>query len=250
MSFIKKLHYSITNVHKYPNMTALGTGKAFLYLFLFSLIFGTIYSVVLGFHVNQSVSRFADHIKNDIPEFRLENGTMHVEADMPMVIDKTANSAFVIDTSGKLDPSYLDQYQTGILILKHQVINKQNGMQTQVYQFSDFGITFTKSDIVNVLPYLNWVGWIVGILAWVVFFAGKIVSALIVALIGLIARSTYKANMSFGRLYSTAIYALTLPILFDLAIKAFGINLNIFVYYLIAIGYMVLAVRSTKRLEG
>jgi hypothetical protein len=250
MPFFKKFYNSVVNINMYPKMVKEGTGKAFLYLFLFTLIFGTISGLMTGYNVNQAVGHFSETVKNELPEFTLENGTLDVQGDMPMILDETEKSVFAIDTSGELDESFLESYETGVLVLKHRAINKQNPLQVQEYQFGNFNITLTKSDVVNWLPYLNWAGVIAGIFIFVFFFIGKMASALFVALIGLIASAVYKAKMSFGQLYSTSIYALTVPILLDLVFKGFHTSLPFYVYYIIAIVYVVVAVEKMKKPVG
>lgn len=247
MSFFKKMAYSVTSIGMYPKMIKQGVGKAFLYLFLLTLIFGTIDSVVTGYNVNQAVGQFADTLKEEIPEFTLKNGTLQVEGDMPMILQETESSVLAIDTTGQLDESFLNDYESGLLVLKHKAINKKNQFSTEEFSFQQFNLTLTKDNLISWLPYLKWAGVIFGVFAWIFFFIGKMASALFIALIGLIASAVFKAKMPFGQLYTTSIYALTMPILADLIFKLFNMNLPVLVYYVIAVLYMVLAVEKMKR---
>ncbi|KXG09280.1 hypothetical protein AT864_02510 [Anoxybacillus sp. P3H1B] len=251
MNFFKKLSYSVGDVRRYPDMVAQGAGKAFLYLLLFALLFGTLNSIIVGYQFNQSIGHFTGTLESKIPEFTFQNGELNVEGTMPIVLDDSKNGAVIIDTTGQTTEDRLNPYSSGVLILKDRMISKQAGGQTQVFLFRDFqGVTFDKQDLVGFLPYLKWLAPIVAVIAWIGFFIGKIFSALFLAIINLVISKLQKANLPFGRLYSLSIYSLSLPIILDLIFKLFHFRLPGLIYYIVALVYSWLAINQIKKQAG
>lgn len=248
MNFFKKLSYSITDIRRYPDMMLQGVGKAFAYLLLFTLLFGTLNSIAVSYQVKQSIGKFTADLKNNLPDFTFENGELNVKEKMPIVIDGSKNDVVIIDTTGKTEEDVLHPYESGMLILKDRLIAKRNTTETRIISFSDFKeLSFTRKDVIDFLPYLTWIAPLIGILAWVGFFIGKMLSALFLTIINLIVSNIRKANLRFSQLYSLSMYSLSLPILLDIIFKLFHSNLINVVYYLIALVYGWLVIGYVKK---
>ncbi len=248
VSFFSKLFYSIAKFDQYPRMIKEGVGKAFLYLFLFSLIFGTISGVIVGYQTNQGLQAFVGEIEQGLPDFTLTNGELHVEGEMPIVLEED-DTLMIIDTTGLTSPSILDDYPTGLLVFKDSVIYKKSVFETRQYRFSDFGdVTLTKADILTYLPLLKWIGVIFGIFVFLFFYIAKIINAFILTILSFILSAIQKAKISFAQMYSMSIYALTLPILIDVLLKLFNLNLRWYLYYGIAFVFMWMAIRAMNRI--
>lgn len=248
IGFFKKLANSVININLYPQMLRQGFGKAVLYLFLFSLIFGTLNSVILGFQLNRDIGNLVTQIKDDIPEFTFKNGELDVNEPMPITYTEPDNTIIIIDTTGGTEPDILDEYESATLVLRDKIINKKNPVETRVFSFQDFkGMSFNKNDVVNLLPYLKWFSVIAGILMWLAFFIGKFFSALLLSIISLIISKIRKTKLSFGQLYSLGIYSLTLPVLIDILLNLFYLDLPNLIYYMIAIIYSWLVINRVKR---
>ncbi|MDF0728226.1 DUF1189 domain-containing protein [Cytobacillus sp. S13-E01] len=247
MSFFNKLMYSMVKFDKYPDMVKQGIGKAFLYLFLFTLLFGTLNSIIIGYQINRDIGKFVTEVSGNIPEFTFSGGLLDVKEPMPIVYDNIDGSTLIIDTDGQTTPGVLDQYESATLILEDRVITKENGFSSEEYSFSDFtGITFDQDDVINKLPLLKWFSAIAAFFVWIGFFIGKLFSALLLSLLGLIIAAIRKTKLSFGRLYSLSIYALTIPILLDILLQIFQTDLHNLIYYAIALVYMWIAMGHFK----
>jgi hypothetical protein len=148
--------------------------------------------------------------------------------------------------SGNTTPDVLDDYNSGLLILEDRAVNKENSIETTVFSFSDITFDLNKEMIVQWLPLLEWIGIIVGIFVFIFFFVGKMISALIVSVIGLLLSSIQKAGTSFGELYIIAIYALTLPSIFNVLSAFIGFNFPWYLYYGVTLVYVWLAIKNLK----
>jgi hypothetical protein len=243
MNFFEKLFSSVATPKMYPRMVTEGVGKAFLYLFLFSLIFGTISAVITWYEVNKGVNGFSDLVKADLPEFTLSDGELHVEGDMPIVLEETSTSIAIIDVSGNTTRGILDNYETGLLVLKDRMITKENNLETTEINFSTITFDLTKDMIVTWLPLLQWLSVIAAVVVFIFFFIGKMVSALLVSVLGLIFSAIQKAESRFGQLYSISIYALTLPSILKVFSSLVAISLPWYIYYAIVLVYVWLALK-------
>jgi maltodextrin utilization protein YvdJ len=249
MEFFKKLRYSVTEVNMYPQMMSQGVGKAFKYLLLLTLIFGTISSMIIGYQLNRDIGNFISQLEKDLPEFTFENSKLHVEGPMPITYTELdENTVIIIDTTGGTTPDILEEYESAALVLEDQAIIKRNAVETRVISFAEFAdISFDKEDVMNLLPYLKWFSLIAGIFVWIVFFIGKLISAFILSIISLIISKIRNVDLSFGHLYSLSVYSLTLPILLDIVFNLFHFDLPNLIYYAIAIIYAWFVIDRTKK---
>ncbi|RBW71047.1 DUF1189 domain-containing protein [Bacillus taeanensis] len=249
LNFFTKLWYSMTQFSKYPDMIKQGIGKAFLYLVLLTLTLGTVHAVITGYNVSQMIRGFNELVKQELPAFTLQNGELSVEGEMPMVLEETQSSLFMIDVTGEISSDVLDQYEEGALVLKDRVIMKESSYEKREFTFNELEINLTKEDIVTWLPYLEWLGAAAGIFMFFFFFIGKMSSALVISVMSLIFRAIEKASLSFGGLYSMAIYALTLPVILDVLLSIFWYGTPWYLYYGIVFLYMWFGIKQYKNID-
>jgi hypothetical protein len=248
IGFFSQVAGSIARIETYRYFFKRTTGKAILYLLLLSLIFGTAGALRVMYEVNTGISQFISYFQFEVPEFSLENGELKVEADMPMIISQTQEHLFMIDTTGNTDERVLEPYPNGLLITKHEFIQKENyGMRKQSFQALQ-GIVLTKSDVVGFFPYLRFINIFVVIFGFIFHFIGKLISALWVAIAGVIISSSVKYKLPFGTHYKLSIYALTLPIILKAMFRILGVAVPFFgwIYYGIAIFYLWKAINMLK----
>lgn len=249
MVFFQKLINSITKPSEYPKMVEQGIGKAIVYLVLFSLLFGTLNSIIIGFQLHKDIGVLISGLNKHIPQFTFEDGELDVKEPMPIIYEIPDSGVLIIDTTGETTPKVLTEYPMATLILKDRLINKSSELETHEYYFSDFqGVSFDRQDVIEFLPYIKWFSVIAGIFIWFAFILGKFISSLLLTLLNLIISSIRKGNLSFSKLYSLSIYSLTLPVLLDLVLQLFNVDLPNLIYYIIALIYGWLAIGSiTKR---
>lgn len=240
-NFLKKVHKSITDFEFYPLFLKESLGRAFLYLFMISLVFGIIGLSKVAYELNEGINFAVNYVKNDMPYFRFQNGKLNVEGDMPIIIEDGPEGIVVIDTTGKTNESILDKYERGIFINKHKLINKNNPVEKREIEFKQLhGVSFTKNSVIRLLPKLKLVNLIVIIGGIIFIFIGKIFSTLFVSLLGLIINSITKANLEYKDIYKLGIYSITLPTIIKVVANLLNYNIPFFfiIYYGIVIFYL------------
>jgi hypothetical protein len=122
-------------------------------------------------------------------------------------------------------------------------------MQQQTLNFADMKDTkFNKSDLIELLPGLSrWV-LVFMLVSFVFVVAGQLIFAVILALIGLIISSSLKVDLKYRHVLNFSIYALTLPMLLDLAIDIAGLPipqiLFFMIYTAVAALYLLFAIKA------
>ena len=222
------------------------TGALYILLLLFLIIYfinGTRTFIVTRIFMDH----LAVHMAENIPEFRLENGEFSFEGDMPFYISSSTNEAFIIDTTGQVTESALKDVGIGILITRDKVFVKRNEIETRQFSLSGLeGFTLTKSDVLEFIPKLSWIVFIVIAFGFIFVLGWKLLNAVILALLGIAANAVLKGRLKYNNLLNISIYALTLPMLVQLAVNLYGYPIPRFglIYWLISILYLDLAIKS------
>jgi hypothetical protein len=248
MGFFSQLIGSITKIETYRRFFKRTTGKAILYLFILSLIFGTAGALRAMYYYNRGISELINFFQYEAPSFTLENGELNVEGSMPIVVDENDGNVFIIDTTGGTDESILDKYPNGILITKDELIQKENySTKRQSFKMAQ-GVRITKEGLIGFFPLLRGINILIVVFGFIFHFIGKLISALLVAIAGSIISSIVNYNLTFGTQYKLSVYALTLPIIIKAVLSVLGVEIPYFwiPYYGIAIFYMWKAINMLK----
>lgn len=242
MNFFKKIWKAIAHLPSYRDFSRERFGRSFIYLFLFSTLFWLISFWGIARDINTAIDHLNEEVIRNVPDFTLEQGLLHVEADMPIILFKDVSSVVILDTTGQTGLEALEPYHSGALILESKVISKQDPYRVEEISFDLFrNMVLTKEAVVAWIPYLKWVNAAIGGFYYFYFMAAHIINALWIALIGWIIHLTMKVKLPFDTVYKLAIYALTLPIILDVLLPYIGIQLYGLFYYLIATVYVALA---------
>lgn len=239
MNFINQLWKSISNFQFYKSLQHESLGKAFLYLAKITIIFGVISLIRPVVSYDRGVDMAREYFIESIPDFIFEDGELTITGEQPYIWeDDEANIIVAMDTSGQIGPEILDDYYDGVFITNDHLIMKQNRIEKREWDFSQLvGAKFTKDDVAEWIPYAKWANGFIVIFGLIGFLAGKLWSALLITLLGLMICS---GKHQFSNLYKFSIYALTLPIIIKTTISLLGTPIPLFglVYYGIAAFYM------------
>ncbi|MDO9536328.1 MAG: DUF1189 domain-containing protein [Bacillota bacterium] len=249
MSIISQFMNSISNIKAYRYFFRHSTAKAVLYLVLISVFFAGLSGMQIFRDVNSGVDTFKSHFEADFPSFLFENGELTVDAEMPYLVKQSAEEIFVIDTFGRMDQSVLDDYENGIFISKHYAVHKENRFQTRHFDFKSLeGAAFSKEDVITWIPLLKWLNLFIIVFGFIFFVLGKLISAFMVSLVGLIIERITNFRIGLGNLFKLSIYALTFPILLKTLFGLLGLNFPYFwaLYYGLALFYLSKAVQMIR----
>ncbi|MEA4847041.1 MAG: DUF1189 domain-containing protein [Clostridiaceae bacterium] len=247
MNFFVQMRESVIDFKFYRSIKDNKFSKSFVYLLLLFLIIYFINGTRTYIGTRIAMEELASNLNANVPEFRLENGEFSFEGDMPYYIGSSTNEAFVIDTTGQVTESVLKDAETGILITKDKVYVKRNEIETREFSLSELkSITLDKSDILEFMPKLSWIVFIFIAFGFIFVLGWKLLNAVILALLGLMANAVFKGRLKFGSLLNISIYALTLPLLVQLAVNLYGYPIPNFwmIYWVISILYVVLGIKN------
>jgi hypothetical protein len=253
MNFFMQMRESVIDFKFYRSIKNNKFSRSFIYLLLlFVMIYfinGTRTFLVTRIFIDELVT----NLNLNVPEFRLENGEFTFEGDMPYYINSSTNEVFVIDTTGQVTESVLKDVNFGVYISKDMIYMKNSEIETRQFNLSELkDITLDKSDMIEFLPKLRWITIIFIAFGFVFVLGWKLLNALILALLGLIANSVLKSSLKFNNLLNISIYALTLPLLIQLAVNLYGYPMPRFgyIYWGISVLYVALAVKSCRDEES
>jgi hypothetical protein len=249
MNFFIQMRESVIDFKFYNSIKNNRFSKSFVYLLLLFLIIYFINGTRTFIATRIAVDELVAGMSTSIPEFRLENGEFSFEGEMPYYISSSTDEAFVIDTTGQVSESILKDVSSGILITKNMLYVKRSEIETREFSLTELeGITLTKAKVLEFLPKLSWIVFILIAFGFIFVLGWKLLNAVILALLGLIISAVMKRRLKYGNLLNISIYALTLPMLIQLAVNLYGYPIANFwlIYWGISILYVSMAVKSCK----
>jgi len=251
MDFWNQFVSSIIKTGQYEELIQRSTGKAVLYLLLLTFIVTLAYGINIAIYWNNSVDEMTNAFVNG-PQFLLADGVLEVKAPMPYVISNSKDVIKIVDTSGKTDENILRGHKYGFFIGKDKAVLKLNEVESQTYNYDDLrmakGDTVTKAMMIEVFPRLKWLNVLIVLGLFIYDFLANLTAALILSLGGLLTSMIINHRIMFNDLYKISIYALTLPLVLELAKELAGIDIPYFKlsFYSIAITYVVMALLLLK----
>ncbi|SEM29003.1 Maltodextrin utilization protein YvdJ [Mesobacillus persicus] len=193
-----------------------GIGKTILYVFLLSAIsvFPTIYFSNTA--IKEAVSVIEETIKEDLPDFQIENGLLTSTENEPILITK-GDFSIIFDSSGTMDTSNVTTGDTLALLKQEMVLiagGEANsipysmlGAQTTTKQEIETFIDGSDSALAIFLPIFS--------LAIYLFTSGiGFIEISIIALFGLLLKNLVGKPLQYRHLWRMAAYSVTLPTVF------------------------------------
>lgn len=249
MNFFVQMRESVIDFSFYKSIKNNRFSRSFLYLLLLFLIVYLVNGTKLFVVTRIGIDELTAGMSANVPDFRLENGEFSFSGEMPYYISRNTDGAFVIDTTGQVDESILRDADSGMLITKDTVYIKNSDIETRRFSLTELkGMTLTKSDVLEFLPKLSWIVLIFIAFGFIFVLGWKLLNAVILALLGLILNGIMKGNLKYGNLLNISIYALTLPLLLQLALNLSGYPFPSFwlIYWGISLLYVAMAIRSCR----
>lgn len=251
MNIFKEMVLSTYSYKSYGEFLKNKKGKVFGFGIVLMLIY---FAVTVGIPFAKfqiTTGGIAAIIEDNVPDFELSDGYLWVDD----VIEYEEGGRYIyIDT----DPQYffydanemkeyLYDYSQVILMDSEKMIVKDDGQVQGIY-FSDLDWEFNKDDLLGFVPFA-YVFIIIGMLAayiWMTawFFFG----VLFVALLGMIAASCMKYQLTFGQLYLLGIYSRTLPLLIKAVVSFLSFDIPFFfiINFGISLFIIILAMQKMK----
>lgn len=231
MNIFKEMLLSVYSFDSYSKFLKNKKGKVFGFGVVLVFIYFMV-TIVFPFVKTQiTTGGIAVVLEDNIPDFELSDGYLRVDD----VMEYDANGVYIyVDTNPEyvfydadIMEEYLYNYSQVMIVDSEKMIIKNNGQVQGVY-FSDLNWEFSKEDLLGWVPFIYafiLAGMLITYL-WMtaLFFFG----VLFVALIGMIAASCMKYQLTFGQLYLLGIYSRTLPLIIKAVLSFMPFNIPFF----------------------
>lgn len=270
--FFKKLWYSITNIDKYPEMSAEGVKRAITYLMKIIVILSLVVCFGVIYQIEEFVKEGTRYLENEFPDIIYKDGQLNINSEETMtLVNEDLNIDKIIIDTKDIEQEQINQYknsietnQTGIIILKDKIILKNLLPSGEVtYEYKDIlgqsGMTeFTKQDIIDYARssdrYTMYSGLFVSmfIYIWILYTLSTLTDALILSALGYITTIIARLKMRFPAIFNMAVYSLTLSLILNIIYIAVNIfidfNITYFqvMYTSVAYIYLVAAIFIIK----
>lgn len=251
MNIFKEMLLSIYSPESYSVFLKNKKGKVFGFGIMLMLIYFVITMGIPFAKFQITTGGITTIIEDTIPDFELSDGYLWVDD----VIEFDEDGRYIyIDT----DPEYVfydademkeylyDYYQV-ILMDSEKIIVKNNG-QVQGAYFSDLDWEFSKEDLIGWVPFA-YIFIVIGmVIAYIWMTALFFFGVLFVALLGMIAASCMKYQLTFGQLYLLGIYSRTLPLIIKAVLSFLPLDIPFFfiINFGISLFIIVLAIQKMK----
>lgn len=211
--FLKSL-YSPKDIAKFRFQ---GIGKTILFVFLLTLLSILPTTFQFASAINNGLELTKDALKEDVPPFIIENGQLSVESKTPYILDKKGIK-IIIDGTGSIDQSDINQSETAIALLKNEFVFMAGG-EAQSSSYSMFPeMELTNQDIVDFIQSTEGLKYIflpIMILIIYIFSSGaKFIGVSILALFALFIKNLLHRNLPYRQAWRMAAYSMTLPTVF------------------------------------
>ncbi|NLU35776.1 MAG: DUF1189 domain-containing protein [Clostridiales bacterium] len=250
MNLIEQFGNSIWNFRAYHSFSRTRGSRSFLYIFLLFLLVYLISSIYNGAQLNHGIGLLQGNLAENVPDFSLSNGKFYFAGEMPFRIEEEGFT-FIIDTTGQTSLDDIKNTPNGILITENELIVVQMG-KTEITPLSMLApLEISKDQIIQFLPALKMLIYIVFAIGFIFAFAGKLFGILILSLAAKIATALFRQKLTFLNQWNVAIYASTLPTLLKLVHTLLGSPLGgflFFIYWGLAIAYVFLGIYYMPRI--
>ncbi len=215
MNIFKEMGLAVYSFKSYKEFLKNRKGKVFLFSIVVMLIYFFIKMVIPFLMLNGS--GLASVIKENVPDFRLENGVLWVEEEVQI---DDGDTCVWIDTDPDevfYDADEMEEYYDGYtnvwLMDSEKMLIKSNNNNMQQFYFADMDAEFSKEDLMALVPSFYFIMVIIMIICYVVMTALFFFGVLFVALLGMIVASCMRYQLTFGQLYLLGVYSRVLPLL-------------------------------------
>lgn len=222
--------------------------------FCYLLVLLTVCWIPTMFIVHKGVCDFVDNespaFVEQVPEITITDGEVSIEEAQPYYIKDpdSGDALVVIDTTGGTET--LEDANAVCLLTKSKVMWRKSEVEVQTYDLKQ-----VESFVLNGERVTGWLEKIkkysaISMYPFAVLgsYVYRIVQALIYAVIGLLFASWCRVELSYSALLRLAITAVTPCIMISTILGMAGGSLPVWLYPLIALGYLFFAVKSISEL--
>lgn len=219
MNIFKQFYRSIYSPKDIASFRSQGIWKTIAYLLILSIVASipTIYYLSKG--MNEGIHTLASTLEEDVPDFRIEDNTLHSEIKEPSIVTKE-DLTIIVDSTGAYNEKNISSSGNTVALLQKEFVIVTAG-QAQSFEYSYFGnIIASKSDLAelaksfdSILPLLTSV---MAVIFFIFLAASKAIEAFILAIFGTFFARILGRDLTYGQTWRITVYSMTIPTLFFL----------------------------------
>ncbi len=254
MNVFSEIFYSIAGVKRYPEFLKNKKGKVILYVAIVVLIYLAIANVRIIPNTMNVVSELKEVVMN-FPDFYLKSGKLQMEESFSydendiLVVMESEYGSYIKELSESDWRSALYDYDSVFVMDETSILLKNDG-KINIYDYPvDFQIS--RDWVYDKVDYIYLFVAIYILFSYIFSLIGYFLTALLVALVGMIICSFSNQKLTFGQLYLLSLYAKTLPLFIKGLLKL--INYSFFGFFIVAFAiaclYVGFAIHRMDMLE-
>lgn len=249
MHLFVELINSLTNFKAYGFFRQQGFLRTLGYLLFLCLVFGSISFIRPWKTFNSDADDLAGWLTGQAPDFSLARGVFTTSPETTAVYRKEGDFILVLGAKNSFNDSLLAGFPRGILLYADRLVLSGGEGQKRDMPFKDYGdLKVDKKEILAALANRGMLGFFMAAFWMIIYLAGKLLSALFIAGLGMNFKAIMRMNMPFGDIYKLSIRALSLGMVLDALLSLSGIDFPYFfiLYYLMAASYLWLGMKAVS----
>ncbi|MBV7507497.1 DUF1189 domain-containing protein [Bacillus sp. sid0103] len=217
MNIFKQLYKSIYSPKDIAIFRFQGIGKTILYVFFLTFISILPSVIYLSTALTSGIDSAKTIIKNELPDFSINDGRLTADTKVPITINKN-DFSIILDPTGTISENDVEDEGNAFALLEDKFVLAAGG-RVDTYPYSMLeGLNFTKGDIVNFINGISGMKWIIipvgALFIYLFASASSFIEVTVLALIGLLLKNLIGRNLNYRQLWRMAAYSETLPTLF------------------------------------
>lgn len=252
MNIFKQFYKSIYSPKDIALFRFQGIGKTILFVFLLTLISILPSVFYLSTAITSGIDSGRTVLKDQLPNFTIENGQLTADTKVPITIDKN-QFTIILDPTGTLTAEKMGTMENSFALLKNEFVLVAGG-QTETYAYSMVqGMKLSNKDLIDLVDTLNSVKAIiiplVSLFIYIVSAASNFIEISILALFGLALKNLAGRKLNYRHLWRMAAYSETLPTLFFtiMASVKTSVPSSFLINWFVAIIVLYLAIKETPK---
>lgn len=250
LTFVRAIYQSFYSRELYREVNEKWDASVFGYLFLLLTIAWACMMVNIQGVLQRGYESFSQHIVTQLPEVSIKNGVATTKENRPYFIKDPDNKEIIaiIDTSGQY--KNLEKSSAEILITKTAFIYREHADVVKVRNFSkNLTMEIAPEKVREKVGHaVHWLWVILFPIFLISSFLYRIVQAFLYALFGKFFAWLGDVHIHYFNILKLSMVAITPVIVLETIFDClnFHFYLQWFFYFILAMGYLIFAIRATK----
>lgn len=252
LNFFKQLWITLFRPDQYGRLAGVGTGRMVGFVVLFSLLYSIVWMGSLMMSLD--LDAVAQMLKEELPDFYLEDGELHLEepynasaqttficADTEIEKFELSDLEYIIDTTN---------YE-GILLISRKNLLLYKDHQYKELNISDLKVKGTRDELFDKsISFIRKASMILPFIIFPFLVIAHFIAALFLALFAAIFSAIFGRSLSGGQVYRIGIYTyamiIVVGLIFEVYLTIVPTAFAQLVYFILGAAYLVIGVTSTN----